>query len=265
MTTVQPMHRFARPGLSTLVSWLRACAVIVCVLVALPGCSTEQPALVPPAMLTAPYDSTSGDALWAVVPVRNESGISFADTALVGDQLVAAAEEVRGVTCLPLNRTLVAMHALEMDAVDSPRKARELARALGVDAVLVATLTAWDPYDPPKIGLAMALYPVEMQDTESFDPRALNRAVRDPTLDVAASHDQPITTASVLLDARNHEVLLHLEDYATGRSDPASALNWRIYTASMELYTRFAAQQAVGRLLEEEWLRLARAATGRER
>ena len=35
-------------------------------------------------------------------------------------------------------------------------------------------------------------------------------------------------------------------------------IRWRVYLASMGLYTRFAAYHAVGRLIDEEWLRLAR-------
>jgi hypothetical protein len=35
-------------------------------------------------------------------------------------------------------------------------------------------------------------------------------------------------------------------------------MQWRIYLASMDLYTQFAAHHTVGRLIDEEWLRLAR-------
>jgi hypothetical protein len=64
--------------------------------------------------------------------------------------------------------------------------------------------------------------------------------------------------ASDVLDARNHGVLLELREYADGRADPESALGWRAYTASMELYTQFATYHAVRTLLEQEWIRLAR-------
>ena len=58
------------------------------------------------------------------------------------------------------------------------------------------------------------------------------------------------------LDASNHEVLIELKEYAKGRHDPKSALTWRRYTASMDLYTQFAAYHSVKHLLQEEQRRL---------
>jgi hypothetical protein len=60
------------------------------------------------------------------------------------------------------------------------------------------------------------------------------------------------------LDAKNHQVLMDVKSYAEGRHDPKTALGWKRFTASMDLYTEFAAWRTVGQLVDHEWIRLAR-------
>lgn len=219
-----------------------------------------------PAAIVAPYDTSERDVIWAVLPPRNESGTSMVRGDLIGDELVAAVQQVRGVRCVPLNRALEA--ARELGMTDGPRDSADavrLAEALGVDGVIAASVTAYDPYDPPILGIALALYtkPGAMSRAAqtNLDPVALRMAFTDfGRFDGIRFSGDPVTVVSEHLDARDHAVLMALRRYATGRSDPNSSLRWRVYTASMELYTRFAAHHAVGRLIDEEWLRLAREA-----
>lgn len=220
--------------------------------------------LAPPAVIVAPYDPAAGDVTWAVLPPRNESGTSFVRTDVVGDEIVAAVQQIRGVRCLPLNRSIEA--ARELGMPDGPRDSADavrLAEALGVDAVIASTITAYDPYDPPILGLALALYSrpgaMTRPTNAQLDTRALTVAFTDfGRFDDVRFGGEPVTVVSEHLDARNHGVLMALRRYAEGRSDPNSSLRWRIHTASMELYTRFAAHHTVGRLIDEEWLRMAR-------
>lgn len=223
------------------------------------GCSGKKDELSAPEVLVSPYDNLQGDSLWAVAPLRNESAVSTVDVLAVSDTLVARAAEIRGVACLPMNRTLAAMRALGMSAVRSPADARTLARALGVDAIIVGAITAYDPYDPPKIGLTIGLYPAGPA-AATVNPRALAASPRDAT-PPPAMLDQPIAVASEYLDAQNDEVLRNLRRYATGRTATPSPLGWKKYTASMDLYTDFAAYWSLYRLLQKEQLRVGRQAT----
>lgn len=256
--------------MTTVQTMLARCALCVCIALlvqAQHGCAQRRgPELVPPRVHVSPYDTRDGDVLWAVAPLANESGTSAADVLRISDALAAAAAEVRGVTALPVNRTLAAMRALEMDAVRSPQDAASLASALGVDGILVGSITAYDPYDPPTLGLSVALYAPEGTPGLSsgwLDPRELQEAYTDHHILVETRfHDRPASVVSEHLNARNHEVLMALRRFAEGRHETESALGWRRYTASMELYTEFAAHHAVGRLLEEERLRLVRFAAG---
>ena len=67
----------------------------------------------------------------------------------------------------------------------------------------------------------------------------------------------PASVVSEYLDGKNHGVLMDLERYARGRHEADTALGWRRYLASMDLYTEYGAWRAVGRLIDHEWLRLA--------
>jgi hypothetical protein len=224
------------------------------------GCSPAQPELTPPEVLVSPY-GLANQPLWAVAPLRNESGTSTADVLLVSDALVARINEVRGLSCVPMNRTLAAMRALRMPEIRSAEDALLLAEALGVDAILAGSLTVWDPYDPPKIGLALGLYPSGRTLQLRTDPRSLQLAARDGS-DGSGRPDMGLTprpwvVVSDHLDAANHGVLWNVRRYAEGRHHHDTALGWRRYTASMDLYTDFAAYWGLYRILQEEQIRLA--------
>lgn len=227
------------------------------------GCASERPEMIAPDIHTAPYDQRNGEVLWALVPLANESGTSTVDPLAVSDAVVAAAQEIRGVRCLPTNRVIEAMRAMGMtQGVRTEAEARGLAQRLGVEGILVGSITAWDPYEPPTIGLSLAFFPAEVFNASNVDPRQLTRAGTDQgdNAPTNQSSREPVVI-SEHLDARSHEVQLKLKQFAEGRSDDGSAYGWRIYLASMDLYTNFAAYELVGKLLQEEWLRLAREST----
>ncbi len=233
----------------------------------LTGCESNREVLTPPEVLVAPYDLAQGEALWAVAPLRNESGVSLVDPLMISDALVSHVEQTRGLTAVPLNRTLAAMTALQIPEIRTPDDVRQLADALGVDGLIVGTITSYDPYNPPKLGLTLALYarprPERTNvDADIDDPMELRRAYTDPDLAGGGGggtrfRNKPASVASAQLDAASHEVQMQVKRFAEGRHDPRGPLGWKRYLASMELYTDFAAYSMVRRLLLEERLRLA--------
>jgi len=251
MTTVQTMLTPPRAaGRAILVALLLAALMLSA------GCN--KPDLTAPDVLVAPYNAVNGDILWAVAPLANESGVSIVDPGMVADQIIAKIDEVRGISCLPLNRTLAAMRAKGMQGVNSPQDARQLCELLGVDGLIVGTITAYDPYDPPKLGFKLALFArnpgVQQAD---LDPLQLQISYTEQGQRLASQYlTKPVAAVSQHLDAANHEVQMELKRYATGRHNPESALGWRGIMASMDLYTQFAAYVAVSRLIEQERLRL---------
>lgn len=226
------------------------------------GACAPQPELLTPEVLVSPYDSVQGDALWAVAPLRNESGTSAIDVLAMTDTVIGKIQETRGLSAVSTNRVLGAMRALGMQSVRTPGEARQLAAALGVDAIVVGTITAYDPYDPPTIGLTLGLY--GSGTGAGAAPAALDaRQVAASPTEVSPSRftSKPLAVVSEHFDARNHEVLMDLRRFATGRTEQHTALDWRGYTANSQLFAQFAAHQSIGRLLDAERLRLARSAT----
>jgi len=242
---------------------LRAVSWGLLTLATLTGCAATGPQLEEPDVAVAPYGGLR-EAVWAVAPVLNESGTALFEPDEIADALIKSAEEARGLRAVPLNRTLAAMRALEMPAVQSPEDALALAQAVGADAVLVTTVTAYDPYDPPTLGLTLALFGDTLRlhgagPPPDVDPIALASAPSDlAAMPRTTYRDRPLSTVSEMLDARNHQVLRDLIAFARGRHDLEGPLGYRVYTARMDLFTEFAAATSVDRLLQEERLRLTR-------
>lgn len=257
MTSAQTMLALVSPARSAVLA-------LALVLGMGPGCESirKRDKLTPATVIRAPYDVARGDVLWGVAPLANESGTELVDPLAISDKLVAAAEEVEGIRTVPLNRTLMTMRAIGMTSVQTPTDVRQLATAMGVDGLIVGTVTAYDPYDPPTLGLSLALFARTgamhlAAPLEEIDPRALAASPTDSIAPRAAAGDGPAAVVSANLDARDHNVLMALRDYAAGRHDPVSALGWRRFTASMDLYTQFAAQHMVAALVAKERERLA--------
>lgn len=227
------------------------------------GCSSSD-RLVAPEVVVSPYDVSGGEVLLAVAPPRNESGSSDVRVLEVGDALVAALEEVRGVRCVSMNRTLAAMRSLGLSSVETPTDAERLASALGADGLVLGSVTAWDPYNPPVIGLAVVLHArggqlVRRSASGDVDVRSVRVQPTDYRYFPGSAYaSAPSSAASEHFDGRNHGVLMEVRGFAEGRHDSGRALNWKVYLASMDLFTEFAAHAMARRLMEAEWLRLAR-------
>jgi hypothetical protein len=213
-----------------------------------------------PEPLSAPYGERQ---VWAVAPLRNESGSLHADGLKVADQLAQRLETVMGLDTLPVNRVLAAMQALQMQGVASTEDAIQLRGALGVDGLVAGTITAYDPYDPPKLGLAIELYVDPRRDSfQATDVRKLVRAATDqmslPSKPQRPS--QPVSVVSGFYDASDPAVQLKLRGYAeqrTGQDKADPPTGWRLYQIDMDLYTEFVTYLVSQRLLRVEQQRLA--------
>jgi len=218
------------------------------------GCDSG-PKLEPHASLASPYVH---GRLWAVAPLRNESGVSRVDGARMADAFAQQVQLVSGIDCLPVNRVLLVMDTLNIREVTTPAQAESVRRALHVDGLIVGTITEYDPYRPPKLGAAIQLFSSDDDDiVSSIDPVALSRSAREPAAPAARRGHLPTAQAAGMFDATDHEVLYALGAYARGRTEPDSAYGPDIYLVSMEMYTQFVAHELLARLLQQEQTRLA--------
>ncbi len=210
-----------------------------------------------PSSLLAPYDAPQ---LWAIAPLANESGTTAVDRMSITDLLSEQFQQVDGVNTVPVNRVLLAMERLGLNAVTTPQDARNLIVVLGVDGLVVGTITAWDPYQPPKLGLAVQLFTAESMPpatNAAFDPNTARRATGETVSPPSTA--TPIAQAAGIWDASNHRTLASLQSFTRGRTRLDSAYGPDLYLVDMDLYTQFVAHRLVEKLLRNEHSRLAAA------
>jgi hypothetical protein len=231
-------------------------AVLLAALLGTAGCA---PRLQEVEALRAPYD---GPRLWGVAPFRNESGASIARVAEIADAFTREIDSTTGLDCVPVNRVIAAMRHARIDGIASRAEAMAVMNRLDLDGLVVGTVTAYDPYRPMKLGLAVELYARTPRDRSGdLDPRSLQRTTRGTDHPAATPAPGPAASASRVFDAANHGTLADLESYAAGRNEPESAYGGEIYLVSMDVYAQFACHRLLHDLLEQEWHRTA-AVTG---
>jgi hypothetical protein len=224
--------------------------------------------------LESPYPSKR---VWAVAPLRNESGSLQADGVLMADHLARQLENAVNIDVMPVNRTLSAMETMGLRQVSSPDEAMRLLGLLGADGLVVGTITAYDPYDPPKLGMAIELYTAHrVEEGNPTDARRLVRTGKgEGSLPVvgAGSLRQPVGRVSGFFDASNPEVRQMMKRYASDRGSQRGDsfeelylnLNWgtdddqewRLYRISMDLYSEFVGYVMSWRLMFAENQRVA--------
>ena len=216
------------------------------------GCAER---LQQPAKLVAPYPDVQ---LWAVAPFNNESGTSIVQTDRVADMFVQQLQDVHGINALPVNRVIAAMRDLDLSAVNSPGDARSLLNVLGVDGLVIGTVTAYDPYRPMTFGAAIELHTADRSSLGGgLDTRSLTRSSGGTIAPGGMGPRNPVAQAAGIFDASSHETLAHLQQYATGRSVPDSAYGSDIYLVRMDMYMQFVSYRLLSDLFQSEWGRLS--------
>jgi hypothetical protein len=105
---------------------------------------------------------------------------------------------------------------------------------LKCDALIVPTITAYDPYNPPKLGAALQLF--------QATPEANGNAGKPPAV---------FFQAVGMFDAANGSVRARCLSYASGRNDPRSPLGPNEYLENMERYCGFVYDELAADLLRQ--------------
>ncbi len=238
MTSVQIMTNRCSAGLAVCLGLL---------LVVAGGCMRERTAINAPLM--SPYREP---VTWAVAPPVNETGVSTIDTLAVADIIAREVQNVQGIDALPVQRVLDGMRAMDIGSIDSPASARALARVIGADAIIVGSVTAYDPYKPPVLGLTLQLYHAQPPSQADDVIEHLGTAPSDSALHGFEPDAWPESSAAAVLNAADNGVRLSLEQFARGRTETNSALNWERYLVVMDLYTQYVVDRLLRDLLMEE-------------
>ena len=216
-------------------------------LAAFAGCAPKDPAYGTEYIRRLPRD---GRAVWAVAPAINLSGQRGVDPLLQADLVYEQVQQVGGLTVVPVNRVVEVYAGLGIEQVQSAEQASLVCDLLGCDALLVPTITAFDPYDPPKLGASLHLFrkPGTYARPANVDPRDLARAAAPP-VEQSIPQDGAFVQAVGMFDAANGSVREALFAYARGRNDPAGPMGAREYLVSMDRYCGFVYQSLTGDLL----------------
>jgi hypothetical protein len=178
--------------------------------------------------------------VWAVAPAVNLSGQSTVDPLIQADLLFQQLQQVRGLTVVPVNRVVEVYAAMRIDRVQSEEQAVAVCDALGCDALVVPTVTIYDPYNPPKFGGAVQVFLRSPGGRGGgIDAHELSQQASAPPGTNLPRRSSFVQVADIY-DAQNGTVRDKLTAYAGGRFDPKGSLKAKEYMASMDRFVGFA-------------------------
>jgi hypothetical protein len=190
--------------------------------------------------------------VWAVAPVLNLSGEQGVDPFLQADLVFQQLQQVQGVTVVPVNRVAEVYATLRIPQVSSPEQASLVCDLLGCDGLVVASVTIFDPYNPPKLGGAVQLFmkPRSYNRPIDVDPRDLARRATPREVDTTPTLTNGSTVQVVgMYDGANGTVRDAIRRYAAGRNDPLGPLGEKEYLVHMDRFCGFAYSDLIERLI----------------
>lgn len=224
----------------------RTCLFASAVLLAAVGCQKKEPIYGRENTLYLPGDVRQ---IWAVAPVLNLSGQPNIDPLLQADLVYEQLQPVAGLTVIPVNRVAQVYTVLRIEQIQSPEQARIVMDQLGCDGLVIATVTAYDPYNPPKFGGSLQLFLRDGLSSrqDNISPRELvRRATPGPE---AVTPRANFLQSVGMYDAANGTVRDALFTYALGRQDPAGPMGAKEYFVNMDRYSGFAYHTLIEELL----------------
>jgi hypothetical protein len=234
-----------------------ATLVAIAALFTQPGCSHKPPAYGTESQILLPGYKRQ---VWAVAPAVNLSGQKAVDPILQADLLYQQLQQVKGLTVVPVNRTAEVLASLRLEKIQSEQQAAIVCDLLGCDGLMVPTVTAYDPYNPPKVGASLILFikPPQFARQASVNPRDLARqASPPPDSSLPANSGGGVVQSVGMYDAQNGTVRAALLRYAEGRNDPQGPYSSKEYFVSMDRYCGFVYHVLIADLLDSPKLRRA--------
>jgi len=217
------------------------------------GCASPKSAQGP----VSPYPQPQS---LAVVPFMNLSGAQGLNVMAATDEFITELGQVQGVTVMPTNRVLAALSELEMSHVESPTDVMTLAQALDVDAVIVGSITRWQPYPPPLVSVTVQLYSHDKTGQERssgqfhVDPATLARQAAPFEIGLTPPI-RPQAMVQGVYDASQDQVIERMKLYDRNRDQGQTPLSYRRHMLQRN-YLRFVSHEVIGELFNQERERL---------
>lgn len=192
---------------------------------------------------------------WAVAPVLNNSGQREVDSILQADLLYHQLQQVAGLNVIPVNRVVEIYQGLRIDKVQSEEQAAIVCDLLGCDALVVAQVSIYDPFEPPKMAASLQLFRKGgYRRPANIDPRDLIRppvppVQPAPTTAPSAQPTPGFLQAVGMFDAANGSVRQEVLRFARGRADPDGPYKERLYLVEMDRFCEFVYHNLIAELL----------------
>ena len=190
-----------------------------------------------------------GSMTVAVAPALNLSGSTDFDPSRLADLMASELSYADGIAVVPVSRVLAVLAAQGAGGIESPEHALELVDLLGVDAILVFSVTEYDPYDPPSVGLAAQLFGRLPTPRGSLDPHAMERHATLAASPVTFRPDWLLGEAEQVFDASHDAVARDIRRFASQRTADDSPYGWRKYVVSQQHYMRYCCHAMIRELL----------------
>lgn len=226
-------------------------------LAAIAGCASRTQTASPPPR----------ELLVVVTPVINLSGDPQMDTLRITDLLASEFVSFRYMQVVPVNLSVAALAAHGLTRIEAPEQAYRLGRELGADAVIVAAVTEWDPYDPPRLGMVMQWYPIEPTTRVHLDPTAVSRQAADSATTaqaveavgapqriltpIEAPDPNAVRQVQRVFNAAERRTEREVREYARCRDRSESPYSWRRYVKSQELFVRYCGWSLIRTMLQQ--------------
>ncbi|RMF73432.1 MAG: hypothetical protein D6744_15615 [Planctomycetota bacterium] len=203
-----------------------------------------------------PAEVTEAPQVVVVAPALNLSNSADWDPLQFTDLIASELQAQPGWFVIPVNRAVAQLQRMGKPTIETAEDAEELARRLEADAVVVAAITEYDPYDPPRVSLILQLYTIEDARRPRFDPVAASRGATESATvsDAAAAHPAPMVQIQASLDAADVDTLELLRTYAAEHGGRRSPHDWRYASKSQREFLRFCSWAAIVSM-NREWKR----------
>jgi hypothetical protein len=188
--------------------------------------------------------------IWAIAPAINISGESQIDPLLQSDLVYQEMQKIHGLTVIPVDRVVEVYVSLKIDKIQNEQQAYAICKALGCDGLVVPTVTAYDPYDPPKFGASLQLFtkPGTFGRMPKLDLHALEQSATTTALPpMPETHN--MAQVVEIYDAADGTVRARVSAYSEGRTDPNGPLGVNEITESMDRYCAFGYHELLNELL----------------
>ena len=195
----------------------------------------------------------------AVVPFKNDSGSEHFSTITMTDEFYTELASVQdNIQVLSVNHVLAAQHKLGISKIKDTDDLSAIADELGADALFVGSVTRYQPYPPPLIGIVVQIYEqrrpdqIELPDSKEFDPGDLSRQPTPFELN-AGPLLAPVVQVNDVFDAADKDIARLIKQYSAQKMED-SPLGAEKVKTSIE-YMRFVSHQVIGRLLYDYSIR----------